>query len=220
MSRLAIIAAVVAAALGADPTAAAAQPAASPGAFEVALGASWIISSPLTSGTANETTPTGGAFPLFTTSTTLSAVTAVEIQAGFHLGQRLNLFGAVSAGRRQLRIAVANDVENAAPVTATERLEQFTFSGGVLWALTESRLAPFISAEAGQLRQLHEEKTLVESGLVYMAGVGVNIQLTDPRADLGFGVRAHARAVLRSKQFLLNTDRVSPSLNLSLFVRF
>jgi len=220
MRRFAIVTALVAAAMSAVPAPAAAQPPASPGAFEVALGASWMNRSPLTSGAANLTTPSGGAFPLFTTSSTLTAATAVEIQVGYHVGERLEVLAAASAGRRQLRISASNDTENAQPVTATERIQQFTFTGGVLWALTESRVAPFLSAEAGQLRQLHEEKTLVESGLAYMVGGGANIQLTDPDADLGFGLRVHGRAVVRSKQFLLNTERVSPAVNVSLFVRF
>lgn len=216
MSRRAIIASIVLAVLGAVPAPAAAQP----GAFEVAVGGLWMNKSPLTSSRANETTPGGTAFPLFSTSTSLSTLTAAELQIGVHLGQHLEVFGAGSFGSRQLRIAVTDDVENGAAVTASERLQQYLFTGGALWIFSESRMAPFISAEAGQLRQLHEEKTLVESGLVYMAGGGVNIQFTDPRGDVGVGARVHARAMLRSKQFLIDTERVTPAVNVSLFVRF
>ncbi len=216
MSRRAFVSLFMLAMLAAVPAPAAAQP----GAFEVAIGGLWMNKSPLTSSNANETTPGGTAFPLFATSTALSTLTAAELQIGVHLGQHLEVFGAGSFGSRQLRIAVTDDKENGASVTASERLEQYLFTGGALWAFSQSRLAPFVSAEAGQLRQLHEEKTLVESGLVYMAGGGANIQFTDPRGDVGVGARVHARAMLRSKQFLINTERVTPAVTVLLFVRF
>jgi hypothetical protein len=219
MSRRIVVASIVLAMLSLVAAPAAAQPA-SPGAFEIAIGGLWMNHSPLTSGDATETTPGGTAFRLFATSTTLGTLTGAELLVGVHIGRHFEVFGAGSFGARQLRINVTDDAENGPSVTASERLEQYLFTGGVLWAFTQSRLAPFISAEAGQLRQLHEEKTLVETGLVYMAGGGLNIQFTDPRGDIGVGVRVHARAMLRSNQFLIDTERVTPAANVSLFVRF
>lgn len=221
MTRVAIIATVVLALLGAGAASAGAQSSGSPGRVEIAIGAVWMGHTPLTTGDANETTPTGGAFRLFTTSTTLGAMTGAEVHVGLHIGRRLEVFGAGTYGKRQLRIAATDDTENAAPVTATERLEQFTFTGGALWFLSRSRLAPFISAEAGNLRELHAEQTLVESGRVYMLGGGVTILFSTLRGgDLGIGARIDARAALRSKAFLLDTARITPTLGLSMFVWF
>ena len=194
-----------------------AQSGGSAGAIDVAVGALYMNRSPLTSGDANETTPTGGSFTLFSTSTTLTAMTGGELHVGVHMTRHLELFGAASFGSRQLRIEATNDKENAAAVTASERLQQFTFTGGALWFLSASRVAPFLSAEAGQLRELHEDKTLVESGLVYMAGAGVSMLLAD-RGSVG--LRLAGRAVVRSKQFLLDTKKVSPAVGVSVFVRF
>ena len=224
MTRLAIPTTIVLAVLAIDPPPAAAQPrsrsAASPGAFEVAVGALWMKRLPLASGAANETTPGGTAFPLFTTSTSLGAMTGAEIQVGVHLGRHVEVFGAGSFGKRLLSIEAKDDVENASAVTASERVEQFTFTGGLFWFLTQSRVAPFISAEAGQLRERHEEQTLVESGLIYMLGGGVNIGFSNPSSDVGIGARVDARAMLRSKEFLLDSDRLSPAVTVSMFVRF
>ena len=196
---------------------AAAQSGGSAGAIEVAAGALYMNRSPLTSGDAKETTPTGGSFSLFSTSTSLTAMTGGELHVGVSLTRHLELFGAASFGSRQLRIEATNDKENAAAVTASERLQQFTFTGGALWFLGGSRFAPFLSAEAGQLRELHEDKTLVESGLVYMAGAGVDMRFA-PRGWAG--LRLAGRAVVRSKQFLLDTKQVSPAVSVSVFVRF
>ena len=217
MTRPAIIATIVLAVLVAAAAPAAAQSRRSAGAIDVAVGALYMNRSPLTSGDAKETTPTGGSFSLFSTSTTLAAMTGGELHVGVHMSRRLELFGAGSFGSRQLRIEATNDNENAAAVTASERLQQFTFTGGALWFLSASRVAPFLSAEAGQLRELHEDKTLVESGLVYMAGAGVSVAFADRGSA---GLRLAGRAVVRSKQFLLDTKRVSPAVGVSVFFRF
>jgi hypothetical protein len=217
MTRPAIITTIVLAVLGAAAAPAAAQSGGSAGAIEVAAGALYMNRSPLTSGDAKETTPTGGSFSLFSTSTALSAMTGGELHVGVHLTRHLELFGAGSFGSRQLRIDATNDTENAAAVTASERLQQFTFTGGALWFLSESQFALFLSGEAGQLRELHESKTLVESGLVYMAGAGLSMRFAERGSA---GLRLAGRAVVRSKQFLLDTKKVSPAVGVSVFVRF
>jgi hypothetical protein len=217
MTRPEIIATIALAVLLVAAAPAAAQSGGSAGAIDVAVGALYMNRSPLTSGDANETTPAGGSFSLFSTATTLAAMTGGELHVGVHMTRHLELFGAASFGSRQLRIEATNDKENAAAVTASERLQQFTFTGGALWFLGGSRVAPFVSAEAGQLRELHEDKTLVESGLVYMAGAGVSMLFAERGSA---GLRLGGRAVVRSKQFLLDTKRVSPAVGLSVFVRF
>jgi hypothetical protein len=217
MRRPAIPTTIVLAVLMAAAVPAAAQSGGSAGAIDVAVGALYLNRSPLSSGDAKETTPTGGSFSLFSTSSTLSAMTGGELHVGVHMIESLELFGAASFGSRQLRIEATNDKENAAAVTASEKLQQFTFTGGVLWFLSQTRVAPFLSAEAGQMRQLHEDKTLVESGLVYMAGAGVNMLFA---ARGTAGLRLAGRAMVRSKQFLLDTKRVSPAVGVSVFVRF
>jgi|RhiMethySRZTD1v2_1073278.scaffolds.fasta_scaffold892339_2 hypothetical protein len=217
MMRPAMMTTVVLAVLAAAASPAAAQTRASAGLLDVAVGALYMNRSPLTSGDAKETTPTGESFSLFSTSTTLSAMTGAELHVGVHMTPGLELFGAASFGSRQLRIEATNDKENAAAVTASEKVQQFAFTGGALWFLSEARIAPFLSVEAGQLRELHEDKTLVESGLVYMAGAGVSMLFSDRGA---VGLRLAGRAVVRSKQFLLNTKKVSPAVGVSVFVRF
>ena len=191
------------------------------GRIEIDAGPIWMGRSPLTSGDAQETTSTAGAFRLFTTSTTLTEMIGAEVRIGVPLGRSLEVFGAGSFGTRQLRIAATDDVENAVAVTAAERVEQVTVTGGVLWFVSRSRVAPFVSAEAGMLRELHEERTLVEGGRVYLVGGGVEFLLSTRNGGVkALGARVDARAVLRSKGFLLDGSRLSPAIGVSVFTRF
>lgn len=221
MTRPIRIASMIVAILGVSAASAGAQPAGSPGRIDVALGGLWMGRPPSITSDANETTSAASAFRLFTTSTTLGAMTAGEIHVGLHIGENLEVFGAGSLGSRQLSIAASADSENAAPVTATERLRQFTFTGGALWFFSQSRIAPFLSLEAGNLRELHEDKALLETGRVYMLGGGVNVPLsTLSDGDIGIGVRLNARGVMRSSGFLVGSKKISPAAGVSLFVRF
>jgi hypothetical protein len=175
----------------------------------------------LATGDARETTSSGDPFRLFASSTTLAAMTAGEVRLGVPLGRRLEVFGDGSFGTRQLRIAATADFENATPITAAERVEQFTLTGGVMWFVSRSRVAPFVTAEAGVLRELHEERTLVESGRVYLVGGGADFVLATRRGGRrALGARVDARAMLRSKGFLLESSRVSPAVGISVFARF
>src|SRR5205085_12047598 len=104
--------------------------------------------------------------PLFSANTTLSRALFAEMRVALRLSRHVEAEGAMSYGKPQLRIAATSDAENAAPVTATERVEEFRFTGGLLWYpagfSADSRVAPFVIGEAGLLRALHEELTFVQ----------------------------------------------------------
>jgi hypothetical protein len=80
----------------------------------------------------------------------------------------------------ELRIAVSADAESAAPVTATETIQQFTIGGDLVWYLPvhrwSSRLAPFAIGGAGYMWQLHDPATLVDTGSSYHVGGGVTLR--------------------------------------------
>lgn len=215
MTRLTIAAMLVA---WLAPAIASAQSSTSAGTVEVAVGALYTNRLSIGSSDARLTTGSGEPFSLFTTTTSLSAMTGGELQLGYRLSSRFEAFGAGSFGRRELRIDAANDKENAASLTASEKLQQFLFTGGVRWFFSaDARLSPFVSVEAGQMRRLHDEKTLVESGLVYAVGAGANMLFSDGGS---FGVRLAGRAVVRPDDFLLDTKRVSPAVSVAVFMRW
>lgn len=192
--------------------------------MELTVGPRWTGGSTLSNGDANETTPTGSEFRLFSASTTLARATSVDARFGYRVSRRLRALVSGSYGEPTLRISASNDAENAAPITATERIQQFAIRGGASWALlTASRFAPFAAAEIGYLRELHSEKTLVQTGRVVELGGGATYPLVS-RGTGRFrqiGARVDARAVLRSKGAALDTGiHVAPAVGVGVSFGF
>jgi hypothetical protein len=194
-----------------------------PGTIEIAAGPVVTSRVTLSSADATETTPTGGSFTLFTTSTTLARSTGVDVHLGVRLTPHLEAIGGLTYGTPRLRIAASGDAENAASVTASERLQQAVITGGLLVYLrsftAESRIVPFVSAEAGYDRVLHEERTFLQQSRAYIVGGGVKYVIHRGGGIKRIGVRADARAVAQSRG-LFDQTRVSPSAGASLFMRF
>jgi hypothetical protein len=201
--------------------------AAEPGRFEAAIGPLWVGRQALGSSDANETTGAGGSLTLFSTSTDLSSASGLEARIGVKLSRAFEAEASGTYATPQLRTQVSNDFEGAAPATATEVIQQFTIGAGVVWyvrpARSASRLAPFATAGAGYLRQLHESGTLVETGRFYQFGGGVKyLFVSRPGSHLkGIGARIDVRAVVRQQGIAFDAGRhISPAVGASLFARF
>jgi hypothetical protein len=224
MSRTVAIALAALAAAAAPALAQPADPAAS--RFEVGIGALWIGRAPLGDKAATETTATGAAATLFTTSSELANAGGITARAGVRITRALRLEGNASYSRPELRIALGADTEGAAPTTAVESVEQYLIGGDVLWFLPSQRrprIQPFVLGGLGYLRQLHEAATLVETGHYYDVGGGVSFLLATGRHlhTNGAGVRVDARAVVRSRGVAFDGgSRTSPAVGVSAFVRF
>jgi hypothetical protein len=207
---------------------AAAQSPASPARVEIGIGPLWMGGHRLGSSDATETTSSGSSFRLFSSSAKLSSGRAAEARIGVRLTRAIAVEASAAYGSMPLAISISNDTENGAPVTATERIQQVTAGVGVLWYVgrrraVPSRAAPFVSAEAGYMRQLHESLTLVEAGHVFQVGGGMKYSLLSrSRGSLkGAGIRVDARALLRSKGVAFdNRTHASLALGASLFIRF
>jgi hypothetical protein len=210
---------------GASP--ARAQTPAEPGRLELGIGPLWAGHASLGSMDANETTATGSAFRLFSSSTELSSATGVEGRVGVRVWRRFETEVSASYGKPVLRTAAGNDFENAPSVTASETIQQFTVSAGVVWYLPHprigSRLAPFATVNAGYLRQLHEAGTLAVTGQVYQLGGGLKyLFVSRPASHLkGLGARLDARIAARVRGVAFDgRTRYAPALGASLFARF
>lgn len=208
----------------ADPVRA--QSAGQPGRTEIAIGPRWTGGLSLAAGDATETTSSGAAFRVFTSSTTLASATSLEARLGVRISRRLDAQVSGSYGTPELRVSVSNDVENGAAVTSTERVQQFTMRGGAVWSLLPLGrwgFAPFVTAEAGYLRELHDAHTLVQSGRVFEIGGGAKYPFASNRRRRfkEIGARIDARAVLRSKGAVFD-DRLhaAPAVGASLYLRF
>jgi hypothetical protein len=198
-----------------------------PGHVEVAIGPLWVGRQALGSSDATETTGTGGSLILFSTSTELSSASGLEGRVGVKLSRAFEAEASGTYATPQLRTQIGNDVEGAAAVTATEVIQQFTVGAGVVWYVrpgrSASRLAPFATAGAGYLRQLHESGTLVETGRFYQFGGGVKYLLVSrPGSHLkGIGARIDVRAVVRQQGVAFDDGRhILPAVGASLFARF
>jgi hypothetical protein len=209
--------------------AAAAQsvPATGPGRIEVSAGALWIAHQALGSTDANETTPAGTSLKTFTTASDLTSVAGFEGRVAVRVLRSLEAEVEASYGTPRLTVAISNDFENAPPVTATEVMQQFTIGAGVVWYLPfrpwTSRLAPFVTAGGGQLRHMHEQRTLLEIGQYYQAGGGVKFLLfSRPHGFVNaIGARVDVRAVVRKKGVAFDDGgHASPAVGASAFVRF
>src|SRR5262249_37280691 len=109
--RLATTALLAAACLVHGASARAQSSGALPVRVELAAGASWIGPMSLGSLDASETTSTGGAMRLFSTSTTLGGAPAVDGRVAVRLAQSLWVEGEASLARQDLRVEITNDQE-------------------------------------------------------------------------------------------------------------
>lgn len=204
-------------------TTASAQTAA--GRLEVAGGLRWNGATTFAEMAATETSVGGQRLTLFKSRSALESSPGVEARVGFALAALFEAEAAVSYNTRQLRTDITADFEGAQAVAVSEPIKQFIVQGGLVMPLRmvgSLRVTPFASGGAGYLRQLHEGQTLIESGLTYYVGGGVNVLLRSGAGRIKTtGLRADVRA-----QFL--ADGVAPgggtyavpAAGASLFVRF
>ena len=140
-------------------------------------------------------------FRLFSTDTRFGSASLLEARAAWWVTRRYAVEARVGVSRPELQTSVTADVEDAAPLTIVERVDQYVVDAGIVIALDEIRLGalvPFAAAGAGYLRQLHEGGTLVEQGHLYHVGGGVRYALFRrlTGALKAAGLRADARLYL------------------------
>ena len=118
---------------------------------------------------------------------------------------------------------ITADAEAPSQELAGEKLQQYVFDGGITWQLpvsTGPRLALFVSGGGGYLRQLHEERTLGETGQVYYTGAGARYWLRGGHgASKALGVRGDVRVNVRRKGIDFEDKmRTYPTFSVFLFV--
>jgi hypothetical protein len=133
--------------------------------------------------------PTTGSSPLelFTSDLELRPAFGLEARLGVYLNPRISIEGGAQVARPELRASLSGDFEDAQPVTATETLTSYIFTGSVLYhfGAPSKRSHPFLLAGAGHVRDLHEGSDLVETGVEYHAGAGIKYWLGKGRPKLG-----------------------------------
>jgi hypothetical protein len=162
-------------------------------------------------------------FTLFAVSSTMEPLAGVEANVGYALTPSLVVEGGGWFARANVAPSLSRDQE-ASPLSIDgEKLHQFILSGGVAWQLPWSlgrRVAPFVTSGAGYLRQLHEERTLVESGrILYLGGGARYFILGGAGAARSIGVRGDVRATWRTPGVdFEDKTRMFPTLTILVFV--
>ncbi len=182
--------------------------------LSLAMGGAWVSGQVVGVSSATLTSnqvPLGGPFPLFDVRTELVGSGLAEAALGARLTRSLVLEGRFGYARPRVRTTVSNDVEVASPTSFDDdRLSQYLVEGSLVWFLrgngvAAQRVAPFVRAGAGYLRELHDGGAVVESGTLVHVGGGLQHQLVRwaDRALRGLALRGEARASLRHGAFAL-----------------
>ena len=162
-------------------------------------------------------------FTLFSASSDVSRTPGLSVRVGVTLTPQLIIEGGGSFAMPRVGFAIAQDPEVGAQRIEGEQLKQYVVDAALVWHLPlrlGSRARPFVIGGGGYLRQLHEERTLVETGQVYYGGVGARYWLRGGAATArSFGIRADVRAnVRRGGIDFENKVRVFPALAAHLFL--
>ena len=149
--------------------------------FEVGAGMRFVGPEPLGRVDANETNPGGGAFRLFTAESTLDSLLGVEARLGVRVTSALHLEATGSYGSSDLKVKLSADAEDAAAITATERIGQYTVEGAAVmeltrgtWARTASRSSPREPDTCARCTKTGVSST---KDALWHAGGGVNLVL-------------------------------------------
>lgn len=152
--------------------------------------------------------PTAGRSSLFTTRSAIGQAPLVEGRVGVRLVRGLLVEGGVSYARPELSVDISADVEGAPNVTATSRLTQVVGDVGLQYRWTFGRVAPFVMAGGGYLRQLDEPRTTAETGWMGYGGVGALIRLgTRPGVWQHLALRGDMRVLWLRDGIILDDQR-------------
>lgn len=161
-------------------------------------------------------------FTLFSASSEVGSVASAVARVGFTLTPRLVIEGGATFGMPRVHVAISQDPEASQQQLEGEQLKQYLFDAAVVWHLPMgwgARMRPFIIGGGGYLRQLHEERTLVETGQVYYGGFGARYWFRGGSgARRAIGVRGDIRANLRRGGIdFEDQTRIFPTLAVHLF---
>ncbi len=195
----------------------------------VSGGLTWSGSYPI--GDANavlRTNATGSApppFTLFSVASTVESIAGIEGRVGFTLTPSLAVEAGASFAKPTISLSISHDPEVGPQELEGEELQQYVFDAGAVWQLPiwlGRRARPFLSGGAGYLRQLHQERTLVETGRIYYAGAGLRYWIRGGSGrSRSLGLRGDARATWKQNGIdFEERTRFYPTVSVFLFVGF
>jgi hypothetical protein len=198
------------------------------GTSSVSVGISWSAPISFGSSDASLTTPSGAPFRLFSASSRVSEAPGLDLRIDRKIVRAVDAELVLGYSSPSLTTHLSTDAEGAAAADASESLRELVVGGGALihpsgWRIKD-RAFPFLSAGGGYVRQLHQDRVLVESGGVFWFGGGAVVPWrTDNggRSSSRFGLRFDARMIGLSASVLLDRRRhLTPAVGASVFTRF
>ena len=160
---------------------------------------------------------------LFSASSEVSTAVSAGFRVGFTLSPRVTIEGSGSFGMPRVHTAITQDPEASQQQLEGEQLRQYQIDAALVWHLPlrlGARTRPFAVGGGGYLRQLHDERTLVETGQIFFGGIGARYWFHGGAGrSRSFGVRGDLRAnVRRGGIDFEDKVRVFPTLAVHLFV--
>jgi len=180
------------------------------GTVEIGAGVVWTAGYDAGGRPATETRPSGAPLTLFQTDSRLRAALGLDARLGVYVTPRLSVEGVFRASRPALRTHLSGDFESVAAVDAEETIGSYLAGGSVVYHVAR-RFAPFVSAGAGYLRQVHEDNAGVLSGVEVHAGGGILHALTHGRHPVALRIEGQISTRSRSVAFE-QKRRTVPSL--------
>lgn len=181
-----------------------APPASRPARLVVAGGGTYSGGYEVGTGAADlrqNTTGSGQTFTLFETRTRVDSAAGLDLRVGYVVSPAWTVEGEFTFSKPSLSVVVSNDREEASTSFQGQSLSQYVVGANVLWTVPglgrATALRPYVLGGAGYLRQLYEDRTIVETGQVFYAGGGVRYLIRGAGARRTFGVRGEVRATVR-----------------------
>ncbi len=175
-------------------------------------------------------TPAGSPVTLFDADVAVLPGGAAEVRLGWRVFSHVYAEATGGLGVTAVEARIHGDMEAAPAVTVSSTLTQITIEGGALvevatLALPAGHLVPFVSGGGGYLRQVHEDRVLIETGRTIYVGGGVKWRAAtaQPRGLLQrLVLRADARLLSRTGGLDVGDERrryitVSGGVGLRLF---
>ena len=162
-------------------------------------------------------------FTLFHADGAMERVAGFEARFAYALSRALSIEVGGTTSRPDVNVTIEQDVESSGTTLVAETLSQYSVDVGGLfklpWPRQTPRLQPYVIGGAGYLRQLHEDRLLVETGHTIFGGGGVQYAFRTRGYPLG--VRAEARLVRRVGGIdFEDKSRSHPSISAMGFIGF
>ena len=171
------------------------------GSWEISGGGLWSQGYDLgdTPATLTRNPGTGsGPFELFASETRVEPAPAGHGRLAIYLAPRVSIEGGVQYSRPRLSTSLSSDAEGAAPITVSETVTRYVFTGSVVFhfnSFGNGRGVPFVFGGGGYVRELHEGAELVETGQEIHLGAGIKYwfgarrRRAGLRGDVGLSLR-------------------------------